>query len=120
MFKKLIKATIAASLVATPVIASTASAQHRETTTRTVQHRGNGTVVKHTTVTRQPTYRDWRKGERFDRRYARNYRVVDYRQFRGKRLYAPQRGQQWVRSGHDALLLGRNGQIVTIVRGAFR
>ncbi|MDF2495503.1 MAG: hypothetical protein K0S66_2437 [Sphingomonas sp.] len=119
MFKNLIKATVAASLVATPVIASAAQAQHREVT-RTVQHRGNGTVMKHTTVTRQPTYRDWRKGERFDRRYARNYRVVDHRQFRGKRLYAPQRGQQWVRSGGDALLIGRNGQIINVIRGAFR
>jgi Ni/Co efflux regulator RcnB len=122
MFKKLIKATVAASLVATPMIAASAQAQHREvTTTRTVQQRGNGhTVVKQTTVTRQQPGRNWQKGQRFDRRYARNYRVVDYRQYRGQRLYAPSRGQQWVRSGNDALLIGRNGQIINVVRNAIR
>jgi Ni/Co efflux regulator RcnB len=121
MFKKLIKATVAASLVVTPMIAASAQAQQREvTTTRTVQQRGNGTVVKQTTVTRQQPGRNWRKGQRFDRRYARNYRVVDYRQYRGQRLYAPSRGQQWVRSGNDALLIGRNGQIVSVIRNAIR
>jgi Ni/Co efflux regulator RcnB len=122
MFKKLIKATVAASLVVTPMIAAaSAQAQHREvTTTRTVQQRGNGAVVKQTTVTRQQPGRNWRKGQRFDRRYARNYRVVDYRQYRGQRLYAPSRGQQWVRSGNDALLIGRNGQIVSVIRNAIR
>jgi Ni/Co efflux regulator RcnB len=123
MFKKLIKATVAASLVATPMIAANAQAQtrHQERQVTTVKHRPNGTVVQKTTVVRnQPNYRSWRKGDRFERRYARNYRVIDYRQYRGKRLYAPARGQQWVRSGWDAVLLGSNGRVLTVVPNAFR
>lgn len=119
MFKKLIRATVAASLVATPMIAATAEAQHREVTT-TVKHRPNGTVVQKTTVTRQPTYRTWRSGQRFDRRYAQNYQVVDYRQYRNQRLSAPGRGQRWVRSGRDAILISPNGNIVRVVSRVWR
>ena len=120
MFKKLIQATVAASLVATPMIAASAEAQTRHTTT-TVQHRPNGTVVKKTTVVKQPTYRQWRKGQRFDRRYARNYRVVDYRQYRGRHLYAPPRGYQWVRSGNDAVLIAAStGLIAAVLANALR
>lgn len=118
MFKKLIRATVAASLVATPMIAATAEAQHREVTT--VKHRPNGTVVQKTTVTRQPTYRTWRSGQRFDRRYAQNYQVVDYRQYRNQRLSAPGRGQRWVRSGRDAILISPNGNIVRVVSRVWR
>lgn len=121
MFKKLIQATVAASLVATPMIAASAEAQTRHTTTTTVQHRPNGTVVKKTTVVKQPTYRQWRKGQRFDRRYARNYRVVDYRQYRGRHLYAPPRGYQWVRSGNDAVLIASStGLIAAVLANALR
>lgn len=118
MIKKLIQATMATALVATPMIAASAEAQVRQTTT-TVQQRPNGTVVKKTTVTRAPTYRTWRAGQRFDRRYARNYRVVDYRQYRAKRLYAPGRGQRWVRSGNDALLIASNGNVVRVIARVF-
>ncbi|ONF97603.1 RcnB family protein [Sphingomonas jeddahensis] len=120
MFKKLIKATVAASLIATPMIAANAQAQRREVTTTTVKHRPNGTVVKKTTVRRGPTYRTWRQGQRFDRRYAQNYRVIDYRQYRAQRLGAPGRGQQWVRSGRDAVLVAGNGNVLRVVPRAFR
>ncbi len=120
MLKKLIQATVATAMIATPMIAASAEAQTRHTTT-TVQHRPNGTVVKKTTVTRAPTYRTWRKGQRFDRRYAQNYRVVDYRQYRQRRLYAPPRGYQWVRSGNDAVLIGVTSGIVSaVLSGALR
>ena len=125
MFKKMIQATIAASLVATPMIAATAEAQgqSRQVTT-TVKQRGNGTIVRKTTVKRQTVNRNnnrgWRKGQRFDRRQATNYRVVDYRQYRQRRLYAPGRGQQWVRSGNDAILIGGNNQILSIIANALR
>lgn len=119
MFKKLIQATVATALVATPMIAASAEAQTRHTTT-TVQHRPNGTVVKKTTVTRAPTYRTWRAGQRFDQRYARNYRVIDYRQYRNQRLYAPGRGQRWVRSGNDAILIAGNGNVVRVISGVIR
>lgn len=120
MFKKLIQATVAASLVATPMIAGAAEAQRREVTRTVVKQRPNGTVVQKTTVRRGPTYRTWRQGQRFDRRYAQNYRVIDYRQYRSRHLYAPGRGQQWVRSGRDAVLVAGNGNILRVVPRAFR
>lgn len=123
MMKKIIQATLAASLIATPMIAaSAAEAQARQVTT--VQQRPNGTIVRKTTTVRTPArvnYRQWRKGQRFDRRYARNYRVVDYRQYRQRRLYAPPRGYHWVRSGNDAVLVGiTSGLIGAVLAGALR
>ncbi len=120
MFKKLIQAGIAATLVATPMIAASAEAQQRRETVTTVKQRPNGTVVRKTTVKRTNNYRAWRKGQRFDRRYATNYRVIDYRQYRQRRLYAPGRGQQWVRSGNDAVLIGNNGLILSVIANALR
>lgn len=122
MFKKLIQATVATALVATPLVASAAEAQAQRTTT--VHERANGTVVKKTTVTRAParvTYRKWAKGQRFDRRYAPRYAIVDYRKYRARRLYAPPRGYHWVRSGNDAVLVGvTSGLIAATLVGALR
>jgi Ni/Co efflux regulator RcnB len=120
MFRKMVQATVAAALVATPMVASVAEAQaHRETT---IHQRANGTVVKKTTVTRAPArvnYRRWAKGQRFDRRYAPNYAVVDYRKYRARRLYAPPRGYHWVRSGNDAVLVGiTTGLVAATLAGA--
>lgn len=134
MFKKLIQATVAASLVATPMIATAAEAQGRDAVT-TVRHTQNGTVVK--TVNHNPrstivkrtvynappkvAYRKWQRGQRFDRRHAANYRVVDYRQYRAQRLWAPPRGYQWVRSGNDAVLVGiTSGLIAAVIANAIR
>ena len=122
MFKKLIQATAAAALLATPMIAAEASAQQQRQTT--VVQRPNGAVVRTTTTSRAPAraqYRKWNKGQRFDRRYAQNYRVVDYRQYRNRRLYSPPRGYQWVRSGNDAVLVGvTSGVISAVLAGALR
>ena len=139
MFKKFLQATVATALVASPMIASVADAQTR-TVTR-VQQRPNGTVVRQTTKVSTPnryapqnrqvvqqryvapkqTARQWRKGQRFDRRYATNYRTVDYRQYRQRNLYAPPRGYQWVRSGNDAVLIGAtSGIIAAVLSGALR
>lgn len=60
----------------------------------------------------------WRKGERFDRRYAPYYREIDYRHFR--RLAPPPRGYHWVRSGNDAVLVAiAGGLIASVVANAF-
>ena len=119
MFKKLGQVIVAASLIATPMVAANAQAQRRDVTTTTVKQRPNGTVVRKTTVSRQPTYRNWRQGQRFDRRQAANYRVVDYRQYRRADLYAPARGQQWVRSGRDAVLIAGNGTVLRVIPRVF-
>jgi Ni/Co efflux regulator RcnB len=53
--------------------------------------------------------RRWNRGERFDRRQAANYRVIQ----RHERLYAAPRGHQWVQSGNDAVLIGITSGIVS-------
>ncbi|NKI99255.1 RcnB family protein [Novosphingobium sp. SG707] len=61
----------------------------------------------------------FRKGERFDRRRAPNYAVVDYHRYR--RLGPPPRGYQWVRSGNDAVLVAiTTGIVARVIVGAIR
>lgn len=133
MFKKLIQATAAVAVMATPMVASVAEAQNGRTTTihenakgrtvvKTVNRNPHGTVVKRTVVggaAARPAGRRWAKGQRFDRRYAPNYQVLDYRRYRARRLYAPPRGYHWVRSGNDAVLVGvTTGLIAATIAGA--
>ncbi|WP_066560398.1 RcnB family protein [Croceicoccus bisphenolivorans] len=59
------------------------------------------------------TAHKFRKGEKFDRRRATNYRVVNYREYRA--LKAPPRGYHYVRSGNDVLLVGLTSGIVAAV-----
>ena len=118
--KKFILSAVAIALTASPLAISAAEAapQHRQTTT--VKYKNNGRrVVTTRTVQRQPQYRNWRRGERFDQRYARNYQVIDYRRYRG--LRAPPRGYHYVRSGNDAVLVGiTSGIIAAVIGGAIR
>lgn len=127
--KKFLIAAVATSLVASPILAAPpADAQVRHSQ-QTVKYKNNGrVVVKQRNVTRhdvrQPVrhnYRtNWRKGERFDRGQARNYRPVsNWHQYQNRRLYAPQRGQQWVQSGNDAVLITvATGLIAAVLAGA--
>lgn len=117
--KKFILNALAATLVASPLLAAApAEAQQRREVT-TVRHNDNGrTVVTKRTVVRTPQYRNWRAGQRFDRRQAQNYRVITT--YRNYRLAAPPRGSQWVRSGNDALLVNGRGNVVQVRGGAFR
>ncbi|MGN6376443.1 MAG: RcnB family protein [Sphingomonas sp.] len=117
--KKFILGAVAATLVASPILAAAPAdaAQRRETTV--VRHQPGRTVVTHRTVSRAPENRNWRRGERFDHRYARSYRVVtNYRSYH--RLYTPPRGYHWVRSGNDAVLVAVTGGLIgAVVAGAF-
>ncbi|KQS04932.1 hypothetical protein ASG11_12290 [Sphingomonas sp. Leaf357] len=118
--KKIILAALAATVAISPLAATVAEAQQYQQRRDTTIVKRNGNVVQRT-VTRQaaPQYRNWRKGERFDRRYAQNYRQIDYRQYRG--LRAPPRGYHYVRSGNDAVLVGiTSGLIAAVVTGAIR
>ncbi|SFO18336.1 RcnB family protein [Sphingomonas sp. OK281] len=117
--KKFILSALAATLVASPLLAAApAEAQQRREVT-TVRHNDNGrTVVTKRTVVRTPQYRNWRAGQRFDRRQAQNYRVITT--YRNYRLAAPPRGSQWVRSGNDALLINGRGNVVQVRGGAFQ
>ncbi len=123
--KKLILTAIAASLVASPLAATAASAQQyqprqEQRHTTVVRHEPGRTVVVSRDVRQnRPHYRDWRRGERFDYRQARNYRVVN--DYRGRHLKAPPRGYHYVQSGNDALLVGiSSGVIAAILTGALR
>ncbi len=122
MFKKILMALTATTLIASPIVTAQAQAQpHRQESSRTVvQHKPNGrTVVKKQTVVRKDTNRRWAKGQRFDRRYANNYQVIN--NYRGYHLKAPPRGHQWVRSGNDAVLVAiTSGIISAVVAGGIR
>lgn len=124
--KKFLTAAIATTLVASPILAATPAAAQARHTQQTVRYKPNGTVVvRKQTVKRQPAraaYRDhWRKGERFNRAQARNYRPVqNWRAYQSRRLYAPPRGYQWVQSGNDAVLVAiTSGLIGAVLGGVF-
>jgi len=112
--KKFLLSAIAASLVAAPIMAAAPADAQARRTTRIVRHGPHRTVVTHRTTTRH-----WARGQRFDHRYAPNYRVVtNYRSYH--RLYVPPRGYHWVRSGNDAVLVAiTSGLIGAVVAGAF-
>ncbi|HEY9091981.1 RcnB family protein [Parasphingorhabdus sp.] len=57
----------------------------------------------------------WAKGQRFDRRYANNYRVINNP--RAYRLSNAPRGHQWVQSGNDAVLIAITSGIIGAVIG---
>jgi Ni/Co efflux regulator RcnB len=62
--------------------------------------------------------RRWNRGERFDSRYAQNYRVITNP--RAYRLHDAPRGYRWVRSGNDAVLVAvASGLIGAIIGNSF-
>ena len=73
--------------------------------------RGRGEVRQ--TRNQQSANRSWKRGDRFDSRQARNYRQIDYRQYRN--LKAPPRGYRYVQSGNDAVLVGITSGIIGAV-----
>jgi Ni/Co efflux regulator RcnB len=96
------------------MVASVAEAAPQQRTVTTIKERPNGrTVVKTRTTTR-----NWRAGQRFDRRHATNYRVV--RDYRTYRLAPPPRGAYWARSGRDAVLVRNNGTVIRVIQRSFR
>ena len=116
--KKFILTAVAAAVTVSPIALSVAEAAPQRTVT-TVRERPNGRTVVTQRTTARPGYRSWRRGERFDSRYAQNYQVVDYRRYRG--LRAPPRGYHYVRSGNDAVLVGiTSGVIAAVVANAIR
>lgn len=117
--KKFILSALAATVAVGPIAATAAEAAPQRYQERTVVREGprGRTVV--TRTTRQPQWRNWRKGEHFDRRYARNYRQIDYRQYRG--LRAPPRGYRYYQSGNDAVLASvATGVIAAVIANAIR
>ena len=63
-------------------------------------------------------YRRWNRGDRFDYRQARNYRVISNP--RHYHLRSAPRGYRWVQSGNDAVLIGiATGLVASVLAGAF-
>lgn len=121
MIKKLLMSLAATTMVASPLLATQAQAAPHREVTRVVKHSPHGrasykqkTVYKQQSV-RKNDNRRWAKGQRFDRRDARNYRVVN--NYRDYRLNAPPRGYQWVRSGNDAVLIAITSGIIGAIIG---
>jgi Ni/Co efflux regulator RcnB len=104
--KTLILGTVAASVMAAAPAAAAdfrgndRGRVERVQTSRTVQRHNGRQVIK----VRQVQNRKWARGQRFESRYARNYRVI--RNPRAFRLHDAPRGYRWVQSGNDAVLVG--------------
>lgn len=111
--KKFIIAALAASVLASPVLAQPGFGHADRDRVEESRHT---TIVKTTVVRhddRRPEYRRWAKGQRFDRHYARNYRVIGSP--RAYHLQPAPRGYHWVQSGNDAVLIGITSGIVASV-----
>jgi Ni/Co efflux regulator RcnB len=111
--KKLLLGAIALSVIGSPAIAAPDRDWNHREPARHGDYRGHDDHDR--------GYRAWRKGDRFDYRQARNYRVInEWRSYRGRRLYAPPRGYHWVRSGNDAVLVAVTGGLIgAVIAGAF-
>ncbi len=126
--KKFLLALAATTIAATPIITAQAQAAPQREVYRDVQQGPHGRTVTKTVVrqdardTGRDRYRPgqrWAKGQRFDRRYATNYRVIDNP--RAYRLSTAPRGYHWVRSGNDAVLIAiTSGLIGAVIGNAIR
>jgi Ni/Co efflux regulator RcnB len=118
--KKLTLALAGASVALTGIAASPASAADfgRHDRNRYEQVRTR-TVVRNRVVNRDRFQaRRWQRGERFDRRYASNYRVISNPYY--YHLRPAPRGYRWVQSGNDAVLIAiTSGIIGALVANAF-
>ncbi|NIJ20190.1 Ni/Co efflux regulator RcnB [Sphingomonas naasensis] len=112
--KKLILGLVAASIAATPAMAAAPQQYRGHDAPHYQSERDHGPQRGHGYQNGYGYQRhDWQRGQRFDRRYARNYRQIDYRQYRG--LRAPPRGYRYVQSGNDAVLVGITSGIIAAV-----
>jgi Ni/Co efflux regulator RcnB len=126
--KKIILATVAASVMAAPAAAApnygrydNAPRAERVQKTKVVTRDNGRRQVTKVTQVRQVSKqqkRNWRKGERFDSRYASNYRVISNP--RAYRLNNAPRGYRWVQSNNDAVLVAiASGLIGAVLANAF-
>lgn len=130
MKKVLIAIAAAGSVLAVPVSASAAdfnkdrgghySQQYNKGKPQAGRYdqRGNPGYKAQPAKQASQSYKHFKKGERFDQRYAKNYRKIDNPRAYGLRD-AP-KGQHWVRSGNDALLVGLVGGVIgAVIANAF-
>jgi len=120
--KKFVIAAVAASLIATPVLAAPYHAQGPNDRSRIEQNDRRPEVRRETFRKdgKQMQYRqNWKRGDRFDSRKAANYRVISNP--RTYRLHDAPRGYRWVQSGNDAVLVALATGIIAsvIANGAY-
>jgi Ni/Co efflux regulator RcnB len=113
--KKLILAAAGASLLAAPALAAPygyhAAPVRQQAHSSYYQGYGN---QNH----QQQYQRNWKRGDRFDSRYARNYREI--RNPRAYHLRDAPRGYRWVQSNNDAVLVAvASGVIGAILANMF-
>jgi Ni/Co efflux regulator RcnB len=136
--KKFILAALAATIVATPVLAAPdwgnhdrgRNEQRYDRHDRNDRHDRGGRNDRYDRHDRNDRfdrndrrgrveYRNWSRGQRFDSRYAYNYRVIDNPRY--YRLHDAPRGYRWVRSGNDAVLVGiTTGIIASVLANSIR
>lgn len=117
--KKIILATLAASVVAAAPVAAAPFNGH-DNRGRTEQSFGNGqrdyrsdNGRYHSRNGYQMQNHRWNKGQRFKSRYARNYRVINNP--RAYHLRNAPNGYRWVQSGDDAVLIAITSGIISAV-----
>ena len=136
--KKFILIAAAASMFAVPANAAPGGRDHRANVQKVqkqrIAQRTNRNAVQVRNVYRQPVqvrnvYRQpvqqvrvqavrghqWSRGQRFDRRYATNYRVID--NYRAYHLNAPPYGYRYVQSNNDVVLVAIASGIIGAVFG---
>lgn len=114
--KKLILGLVAASLVASPAAAAQSSF-HSDHNRYEQNDRGRD-VRSDRHKAQKSRAHAWRKGQRFDRRQVRTYRVIDNPRAYGLRT-AP-RGYRWVRADNDAVMIAvATGLISSVISGRF-
>lgn len=117
MKKIIISLAAAATVLAVPVSASAADYNHNDRNGRYEQRYDHGQKYQSNRYNNQRDHR-FTKGQRFDSRYARNYRQINNP--RAYHLREAPRGQHWVQSGNDALLVGLVGGVIgAVIANAF-
>jgi Ni/Co efflux regulator RcnB len=112
--KKFALALAGASVALTGLAATPASAAGRHDRNRYEQVQTRRVVVNNN---RFQNHR-WQRGQRFDRRYASNYRVISNPY--AYHLRPAPRGYRWVQSGNDAVLVAiTSGIIGSLIANAF-
>lgn len=125
--KKFLLSAVAATLVVSPILAAapvSAAQWNGRGQTHAIRQQPQRATATHRAayrpqqrVTSQPNRRSWNRGDRFDSRYASNYRVVG--NYRDYSLQAPPSGYQWEQSGNDAVLVAlASGLIGAVIGGA--
>lgn len=110
--KKIILAVVAAStLFAVPASADVGRSNRAEYVQRN-DNRNHNRIERR--AVKVQAHR-WQRGQRFDRRYASNYQVIN--NYRAYRLNAPPRGYRYVRSNNDIVMVAIASGIIGAVFG---